>query len=84
MIHTLLISSSYLLGQSSRHGGRKVVIIDTDHLWGIRGDQKLAKRGGRHGAILNLPKWICVRGVSDVPLSHTARKSPGTTSMSVG
>ena len=37
-----------------------------------------------HGSSRSLPKWMWVRGVSGVPLSHTARKSPGATSVSVG
>ena len=37
-----------------------------------------------HGSIRNFPKWMWVRGVSGVPLSQTARKSPGATSVRVG
>lgn len=41
---------------------------------------------GDHGLLRtrNFPKWMCVRARSLLPLSHTARKSPGATSISVG
>ena len=42
----------------------------------------LLRRG--HGFSLSFPKWMCVRALVAVPLSHTARKSPGATSISVG
>ncbi len=52
-----------------------------------RGKSPSNRRGMCHclpAGTRNLPKRMCVRVLSAVPLSHTARKSPGATSMRVG
>ena len=51
---------------------------------GITGVQMAPQFQRRHGFSFSFAKWMFVRARVGVPLSHTARKSPGATSNSVG
>ena len=50
----------------------------------LAGAQLPSQSSGCQGSMRSFPKWMWVRGLTGVPLSQTARKSPGATSISVG